>query len=95
MSDNYVLQISLATTVPIWIGTIASWSDERRRQAASEVANVIAAHGDDLMFGGKHCADAFNKLALGIACLAYAPGGVRFMGEHWQADQSNPAGGTT
>lgn len=30
-------------------------------------------------------ADAFNHLAEGIACLAFAPGGVRLFGSHWEA----------
>jgi hypothetical protein len=98
MSD--VLTISLQVAVPLRIAEVASWSWDRRQREAGEVANVVASHGDDLLYGGKHCADAFNKLALGLACLAYAPGGVTFMGEHFEApdaptidDQPNPAGG--
>jgi hypothetical protein len=83
MSD--LLSISLEAAVPLRILEMRDWTVERRMQTARECADVIASHGDDLQYGGKHTADAFNKLALGLACLAYAPGGVRFHGMHWEA----------
>jgi hypothetical protein len=82
-----LLRVTLQAAVPLWMHAVRSWSFERRIQEAAKCADVIAAHGDDLMFGGKHTADAFNKLALGIACAAYQPGGITFMGEHWEAGE--------
>lgn len=79
-----LLRTTLALAVPLWIDSVRGWSHERRGRAAAECAEVIASHGDDLMFGGGHTADAFNKLALGIACAAYQPGGITFLGDHWE-----------
>jgi hypothetical protein len=85
---NDILNISLSAAVPLRMLEVADWSFERRADAAAECSAVIAAHGDDLMYGGKHCADAFNKLALGIACAAHQPGGITIFGAHWEAAES-------
>ena len=52
----------------------------------------IAERGDVLQFKGKtpkeraKTAEAFNRLAEGLACLALtAPGGVTFLGVRWEA----------
>lgn len=60
-----------------------AWCDVEghARVAAAEVA----AHGDDLEFGGKHCKSTFAALARGLAALSFAPGGVVFGGSHWCA----------
>ena len=50
---------------------------------ARESAAVVAEHGDDLQFGGKHCASTHAALARGIAALSFAPGGVSAFGAHW------------
>lgn len=47
------------------------------------LSDMIAAHGDDLIFGGPFCRDTFNALAKSIALLAFAPGGVTALGRHW------------
>lgn len=52
---------------------------------ASAAASTIGSHGDDLQFGGKHCAPTFAALARGLAALSFAPGGVTFLGAHWCA----------
>lgn len=80
-----VLRLSLSVAVPLRIAEVREWTVDRRLETARGCADVIAAHGDDLMFGGKHCADAFNKLALGIACAAFAPGGMTLFGDHYEA----------
>jgi hypothetical protein len=80
-----VLPIGLQAAVPLWMHAVRTWSFERRAAAAAECAQIIAEHGDDLMYGGEHTVEAFNKLALGLACAAYQPGGVTFMGDHWEA----------
>jgi hypothetical protein len=51
----------------------------------TSIAEMIAAHGDDLVFGGKHCAATFNSLAKGIALTALvADGGICFMDLRWE-----------
>lgn len=84
MSTTDLLRVSLQAAVPLWIADVRDWEPERRVEAARGCADVIAAHGDDLQFGGRHTADAFNSLARGLACCAYQPGGVTFLGDHWE-----------
>lgn len=56
------------------------------QQMASEAAEIIASHGDDLMFGGKHCAATYTALNNGLAAAALlAPAGIDFMGLHFCA----------
>jgi hypothetical protein len=82
-ADHSLLPTALAFAVPLHIMQIRTWSDGRRSAARAEDAQTIASHGDDLQFGGKHCAATFNALARGLAQLADAPGGVTFAGLHW------------
>jgi hypothetical protein len=86
--SNDTLRIALQAAVPLHIHKIREWTFKQRGDAAAECSQVIAEHGDDLMYGGKHCVDAFNKLALGLACSAYQPGGVTFLGDHWEVSDS-------
>lgn len=54
----------------------------------AEAGQYIAEHGDVILFKGKtkgETAKAVAQLARGLAVLAYQPGGVTFMGEHWEA----------
>ena len=54
---------------------------------ASKAATTIGSRGDDLQFGGRHCAQAFNALARGLAAAALtAEGGADYAGLHWCAD---------
>ena len=82
---NDVLTISLEAAVPLWIERHRDTDPSTRNYRALELSGVIASHGDDLMYGGKHCAETFNALAEGLALMAYSPGGVKFAGLHWQA----------
>ena len=88
-----VLRTTLQLAVPMWIHEMRPWSIDQRLSMARECAEVVASHGDDLQYGGKHCADTFNKLACGLACLAHQPGGVKFLGYHWIVDQAADPGG--
>lgn len=80
------LPITLQIAVPLNIMAMRDWSPERRCEVGRSRAATVASHGDDLMFGGKHCAEAFNALAMGLAALAYQPGGASFLGLHWCVD---------
>ena len=78
------LAITLQLAVPLHIDELRHRDDRQRITIAGRCADVIAAHGDDLQYGGKHCAAAFNALARGLAAAAYQPGGVTFAGAlHW------------
>ncbi len=44
------------------------------------------AHGDDLLFGGKHCARTFNDLATAIAVMSFNPLGCEVFGIKWKSE---------
>jgi hypothetical protein len=57
---------------------------------AKAAADMIACHGDNIMYRGHKKGDtakAFNALADGLAMLAFCPGGVKFMGQKWEANR--------
>lgn len=83
--DNALLLIALDAAVPLWIEKLREVPVASRIERARGLADIIASKGDVLQFGGKGCAEAFNALAESLACLAFQPGGVRFMGRHWEA----------
>jgi len=86
--SNPLLAVSLECAVPLRILEHRKTDPEERIKRARELANVVASHGDDILYRSKRrgeSAAAFNALAEGIALLAYAPGGVTFLGAHWEA----------
>jgi len=70
----------------MWIERLRGSSFEERHAYARSAARHIAAYGDNLLWrsDGK-TALAFNKLAQGIACAAYQPGGIRTFGLRFEA----------
>lgn len=88
-SHQYSLLTStLQFAVPLWIDRLRHHHWERVQERAKECSEHIAHHGDLILFKGKkkgESAEAFNRLAEGIACLAFAPGGVKIFGSHWEA----------
>lgn len=86
--DNALLTSTLAVAVPMWVERIQHYTDEQRTARAHELGQVIAEHGDLILYRSKRRGESarnFNALAEGLACLAYAPGGVTFAGSHWEA----------
>lgn len=84
---DHPLTLALATAVPLEIERLREADEELRTQLIAErtgeaIADLIAAHGDDLLFGGRHCASTFAAVARALACLAWQPGGVTFAGLH-------------
>ena len=75
----------LAVAVPLYVMEVRAWTEKQRLAAARECGQYIASHGDDLMFKSKKGkpAAAFNKLAMGLACAAFQPGGITFAGLHF------------
>jgi len=86
--NQEALTICLQAAVPLHIAQLRSLPDALAVAAAGRFAEQLGSHGDDLMFGGTHCADTFNTLAAALAVLAFQPGGVDFAGLHFQADTS-------
>lgn len=83
---NDLLPIALSAAVPLWIDELASLTTAERLAMAQECSQVIAEHGDIILYrGGKkgETAAAFNMLAKGIAIGAYQPGGITAFGQHW------------
>ena len=80
----------LAVAVPMRIAELRGVGDDERLKIAAECGQHIAGHGDDLMFRSRpgRSAEAFNKLALGLACAAYLPGGITFAGQHYCTDHA-------
>lgn len=76
----------LSIAVPLWIERLQGSSFEERALRARSCSNYIAFHGDDIIYKteGK-TALAFNKLAMGIACAAYQPGGIKVFGLRFEA----------
>ena len=91
-SGDYIIGLlgtTLQLAVPLWVEKIKSeqWSFEKRRERAEICAYEVAAKGDVLQFGGRkgEAGQAFNMLAEGLALLAMNPGGITFMGIHWES----------
>ncbi len=82
-----LLREMLGIAVPIWIERLRGSSFEERALRGRSCGRHIAAHGDHILFRTEgQTALAFNKLAHGIACCAYQPGGIRIFGLHFEAE---------
>ena len=78
-----LLSASLSAAVPLWIERLKSQPWEVLDQRRSQCIDVIASHGDNILYRSKKpggTAKAFNALAEAIAILSFAPGGVRIFG---------------
>lgn len=90
--QRMVLRETLRFAVPMHMHELQHLPVDMLPGIGSAAATVIGSHGDALQFGGKHCAEAFNALARGLAAAALtAWGGVTFDGMHW-CTQPNCAG---
>jgi hypothetical protein len=85
---NDVLLCALEAAVPLWISELRGHTPAGRCGLAHAAADVVAEHGDHILYRGAKAGDsaqAFNALARGLACAAYQPGGVRFGQLAWCA----------
>ena len=83
-----LLSSTLSLAVPLWIERLRRCQWEYIQERAKACADFVAEHGDNLLFRSKKKGDsalAFNHLAEGLACLSFAPGGVKIFGGHWEA----------
>ena len=87
MVSEHMLATALSAAVPMWIESLKDHPWEYINKRAKECSQVIAEKGDVILFRGKggETAEAFNRLAEGVACLAFVPGGVTLFGQHWEA----------
>ena len=82
------LTVALSAAVPLWILDMKTKSWPEIQKIAQDAAQVIAEHGDDILFKAKkkgESAKAFNALAKGIAALSFVPGGVKLFGMHFES----------
>lgn len=85
--QRMVLRETLRLAVPLHIHDLRDRTPSSLAALAERCADTIAAHGDDLQYGGKHCRETFNALARGLAAAALtADGGADFLDLHWCAD---------
>ena len=85
MSD--MLRSTLGVAIPLWVFELKKLPWSEIEKIAHESAQVIAEKGDLLMFKSKkkgETANAFNALAKGLAALSFCPGGVTFLGDHYE-----------
>lgn len=75
----------LDLAVRLEIERMRDWTFEQRDRIARDGALLAVHNADNLLYGGRACGESFAIIARGLAHLAYAPGGVRFRGYHWQA----------
>ena len=91
MKADQLLPETLALAVPLWIDEIRDWPPKYRCSRARECSRLMteSLHGGaELLWQVKprgETATFFNLLALGIACCAYQPGGIRAFGMLWCA----------
>jgi len=81
-----LMKIALSAAVPLRITElrdkpIAEILDPERLNSIQATLDEVR---EDVLFGGKGCADGFNAVADAIARLAFMPGGVDFMGMHFE-----------
>jgi len=88
VADSGLLAIALSSAVPLWIEQLRSRDWAYIEQRAKVCSQEIAEHGDNILYRSRkkgETATAFNRLAEGVACLAFAPGGVTIFGQHFEA----------
>lgn len=80
-------RLSLELAVPQAIAELAEVPGPVRLALARDCAAELAVHGNALWITRRVAtSDAgLTWLARGLAALAYEPGGVRFLGLHWDA----------
>lgn len=82
-----LLRDLLAIAVPVWQARLkrdGGPTDETWESCRKWTDEMIGPGGEDLLFRGKRTAELFNDLAYAIAVMSFAPGGVRFLGYHWE-----------
>lgn len=84
-----LLRIALECAVPLWIEQLRDRDPSYLLERARVCGQVLAEKGDVLQFKSKKAgasAEAFNRLAEGLACAALlADGGGTFLGLHFEA----------
>lgn len=92
INNQSLLTTALSAAVPLWQLRYADRPlDDEMIEKAKEISQMIAEHGDNILFRSKkpgESAKAFNALAEGLAILSKVPGGVHLFGQHWEWESS-------
>lgn len=78
-----LLADTLLLAVPLEARRLAELPIEDLRLIASRCGEQVAAHSDELQYGGSQAPGTFAALSRGLAVLSYASGGVEFGGVCW------------
>ncbi len=81
------MSIALSAAVPLWVFEMSRVPLTTLTAQAPELAQIIAEKGDVAQFKSKkkgETASAFNAIAKALAILSFMPGGVTFLGEHFE-----------
>ena len=92
MSTDALLRTALAAAVPLWIHDLQGTPWDVLQARAPVCAQVIAEHGDDILYASRvkgATAKAFNALAEALAVLSFVPGGVTFLGLHFETPRAD------
>jgi hypothetical protein len=87
MRDTNILSMAISGAVFMWAHKLRSTPLDTLLKRAPELSQIVAEKGDVLQFGGgkkNETAHAFNALAEGLAIMSFMPGGVTFLGEHYE-----------
>lgn len=85
-----LLKVSLSCAVPLWIERARRYTDAEFKKRVELAGQKVAERGDIIQFRSRRAgqsAEAFNALAEGLALLAFCPGGVYFLGMHFEANK--------
>lgn len=85
-----LLRTALAAAVPLRIADLMrqELSVLLRRKRCASLSKGLGEHGDRVLFRSKRpgeTAQSFGQLAEALATLAFMPGGVTFLGDHYEA----------
>jgi hypothetical protein len=87
MSTDGLLRTAVCAAIPLWVMELSRVPLAKLRARAPDLGQIIAEKGDVIQFRGKkpgETAKAFNALAEAVAILSFMPGGVSFLGDHYE-----------
>jgi hypothetical protein len=85
-TSRELLRIALSCAVPLHAADLVTVPLSDLVAQAPAMGQYLAEHGDRLMFRSKRgeTAEAFATCAKALAILSFFPGGVTFLGDHYE-----------
>lgn len=82
-----LMKIVLSVAVPLRIEELRHKPVEEilDPEQLNSIQRTLDEAREDVLYGGKGCAEGFNAVADGLARLAFMPGGVTVLGMHFDA----------